>query len=86
MLTTNSMSTTTPPRETPHPRENSGRDAVETAIDVVKQNKSGTWDGIAARNADRIAPWPENDTPRPRPAPHRLRQTRRAPRTTPKPE
>jgi hypothetical protein len=40
------------------PIEKSGtRDAVETAIDRVKGDKSSTWEGINARTSKKIARW-----------------------------
>jgi hypothetical protein len=57
------------------PTERSGtRDAVETAIDRAKSDKSSTWEGSASRTTKRISRWKTkehsaelNDSKPPRP-------------------
>ena len=41
------------------PARSNGRDAVETAIGLSKQDKSETWEGWISRNPNRILQWKE---------------------------
>ena len=45
------------------PTERSGtRDAVETAIDRAKGDKSGTWEAINSKTSKKITRWQAKDT------------------------
>lgn len=45
------------PRRPDHPSEQGHRKAVDVARELVKNDKTSTWEGILKRNPGRIRPW-----------------------------
>ncbi len=51
--------------DTPRRRVKGTRDAVETAIDMAKEDKSSTWESHLSKVPDRVARWQEKSSSAP---------------------